>query len=432
MTNLTLDKFTVTGYKGFSDGAEVCLSPITLVYGENSAGKSSLIRLLVSMAEAIYTRSNHPLIPVSGHSVGGSFRELLGATSSLKIKLEFIGEQGKELNIAYSITFFPEWNRAVIVDFQVDHSTGEPCRFTMIDESAHATSYAYSLACGERKIERQAIRFEGLKPILQNKLPDGHSDIEESISEVASALADFSKNLIWIGPLRHTPARDIRLEQLPDRFDPDGKNLSQLLHPANPRAKELVEKVSEWYESATKHTLSVSESISGGREIFSILLTPLDNPNSPVPISDHGAGMAQVLPVVILCCAAQIEDRPVWLLLENPELHLHDGVHESLAKLFSNAASKSPHSRIVVETHSENVLLAIQLESIENKIIADKVVVNWVQKESGGSISRSFKFDANGSLGGLWSKSIFGYTGQLARKIIEAKSALRKKATDAN
>ena len=41
----------VEGYRAFRDKAKIDIHPLTLLYGENQAGKSTLLRLLVLLAE---------------------------------------------------------------------------------------------------------------------------------------------------------------------------------------------------------------------------------------------------------------------------------------------------------------------------------------------------------------------------------------------
>ena len=138
--------------------------------------------------------------------------------------------------------------------------------------------------------------------------------------------------------------------------------------------------------------------------------------------------MAQVLPVVTLCSWAAcqpVQKHNHILLFENPELHLHDAVHEPLAQLFMDTAIKRSNIKIVAETHSENLLLTIQLAVISDGAQKNEQIrVNWLQKDSDGhSKIDTFKFDTQGSLGGLWSKSIFSYTSNLAKRILAARLA---------
>jgi hypothetical protein len=283
------------------------------------------------------------------------------------------------------------------------------------------------------------LEFHGLAPLI-NYSKGCSDEIFENLSlaiyNVYNAFSELAHSIVWIGPLRHIPARHSTLTCFPGAFSADGQETLQLLHPANPRGEEMVTQCSEWFEAATKRVLSVTPSVESNTEVFSVSLAPREAPAMVIPIADHGAGMSQVLPIVILCAAASL-DHPVYpaaplLIFEHPELHLHDAVHENLARLFLQAAGKNG-VRIIAETHSENVLLTTQIAELERLAQDRKTIsINWVRKNDiGYSEIDQFQFDANGSLGGLWSRSIFAYTPGLARRVMALKMG-KKMAEDGN
>jgi AAA15 family ATPase/GTPase len=46
---MKIDQLTVQNYKAFKEEAVFSIKPLTLVFGENNAGKSSLVRLIPSV-----------------------------------------------------------------------------------------------------------------------------------------------------------------------------------------------------------------------------------------------------------------------------------------------------------------------------------------------------------------------------------------------
>jgi len=64
---MLIRSFDVQNYKGFRDRQVVDLAPLTLLYGENSTGKSALLRLLPWMSESM---SDHRPGPVLDGAVG--------------------------------------------------------------------------------------------------------------------------------------------------------------------------------------------------------------------------------------------------------------------------------------------------------------------------------------------------------------------------
>lgn len=70
---------------------------------------------------------------------------------------------------------------------------------------------------------------------------------------------------------------------------------------------------------------------------------------------DIGIGIAQVLPVVVGALAT----RSGILAIEQPELHLHPAVQVRLGDLFIESAIGERGNTLIIETHSEHLLLRI-------------------------------------------------------------------------
>lgn len=444
-SNFLLSSIELQGYKGFQNSAKILINDLTLIYGENSAGKSSIMRLLASIAKAVLERSRYPLLPVSIDLSDQNFSSLFtnGLSTSLRLSLEFKKcESDESLKLGYSIQYIREKNSALITDFSIEQT--EKAKWTFeIDTDYEASlnfEQKYFASHGEKKIDA-SLKFDffGLAPTIneskgcEDKL---YMTLHSAINAANRAISNFAESVVWIGPLRHIPARQSTLTCFPKAFSVDGRETLQLLHPSNPMGNKIATECSSWFKAATSRTLSVTQSVENNTEVFSVSLAPIEAPAMIIPITEHGAGMSQVLPIVILCGAASVQ-HPMWkvpplLIFENPELHLHDGVHEKLANLFLDTAGNKG-VRIIAETHSENVLLTMQISELErtNNVLRT-ISVNWVRKgDDGFSEVSQFKFNKNGSLGGLWSKSIFGHTPELVRRVMMLKIQ-KKTSGDAN
>lgn len=430
-----LSTLEVQGYKGFVSNAKITFSDLTLVYGENSAGKSSVMRLLVSIAKSIKNRSRYPLLPVGVDSRDQSFSSLFTNSQSAPLKLNFSfcdPDNNELLKLEYVIQYAREENLALITDFVIRDQNGMEWRYEIDTDYVPDNSFErkYFVKLDDENIDVDLkLLFHGLAPTVYES--EGLSNevfvaASTALSNTYNALTELALSVVWIGPLRHVPARHSTLTCFPTEFSANGQETLQLLHPANPKGDEIVRRCSNWFEAATHRILSVTPSVESNVDVFSVSLAPKEAPAMEIPIAEHGAGMSQVLPIVILCSAAAIghsvyQTKPL-LIFENPELHLHDAVHEHLAKLFLQAAGKNG-VRIIAETHSENVLLTTQIAELERSEEDRKSIsVNWVRKNDAGySEIDQFTFDENGSLGGLWSRSIFGYTPELTRRVMMLK-----------
>ncbi len=96
-----LKSITLENFKAFGQRTSVSLAPITLIYGQNSSGKSSILQSLNLLKQTCESRdANVLLLPRSdsGPTDLGSFRELLfdhDETQSLKIRIDKITQMHK-------------------------------------------------------------------------------------------------------------------------------------------------------------------------------------------------------------------------------------------------------------------------------------------------------------------------------------------------
>ncbi len=99
-----------------------------------------------------------------------------------------------------------------------------------------------------------------------------------------------------------------------------------------------------------------------------------------VSTSDVGVGVPQVLPVAVALLAA---DPGELVYVDEPELHLHPRAIFPLAGLLANAALRGV--RVVVETQSSPLLLAVQTLVAEGRLAPDLLRLYWFQRDENGA-----------------------------------------------
>ncbi|PKO20774.1 MAG: hypothetical protein CVU38_18350 [Chloroflexi bacterium HGW-Chloroflexi-1] len=98
-----------------------------------------------------------------------------------------------------------------------------------------------------------------------------------------------------------------------------------------------------------------------------------------VSIADVGFGLSQILPVLVALLAAE----PGQLVyLEQPEIHLHPRAQSVLARILADAASRGV--RVVAETHSALLVLAVQSLVAEQYLPPEKVKLHWFKRREDG------------------------------------------------
>ena len=83
-----------------------------------------------------------------------------------------------------------------------------------------------------------------------------------------------------------------------------------------------------------------------------IRLRDLKNNIDVIPF-DVGVGVSQLVPVVVACCS----DQTGLIAVEQPELHIHPRVQVGLGDLLIDTTAKNTQKSVLMETHSEHMLL---------------------------------------------------------------------------
>ena len=99
-----------------------------------------------------------------------------------------------------------------------------------------------------------------------------------------------------------------------------------------------------------------------------------------VSIADVGFGVSQVLPILVALIVAE----PGQLVyLEQPEMHLHPRAQVALAQVLAAAAKRGV--RVVAETHSSLLLLAVQTLVAEGNLPSELVKLHWFTRGENGA-----------------------------------------------
>ena len=120
-------------------------------------------------------------------------------------------------------------------------------------------------------------------------------------------------------------------------------------------------------------------------------------------LTDVGFGVSQVLPVVTLL---QYVPEGSTVILEQPEIHLHPLAQAGLADVIINAAL---HRRVqvVLESHSEHLLLRLQRRIAEQSIPAEDIKLYFCSAPQGDSQLTKLKLDLFGQITN-WPENFLG------------------------
>lgn len=381
-------------YRAFRDRATFRLRPLTLLYGRNQAGKSTLLRLLPFLGDSLQPGSGG-LDMESPALRGASFKELgwLGPEPAITPRLIVeaplqVGGRGcLELQWSMGTGGQPELN-----EVKVGRDGGLVFAARMMKPT-----------------------WAGLEPthawtgqLVSNSLiPEGFpTPTSEIVKELAAAL-DRLGRVQWLQAWSTTnAARPRRMSA------PDGSDLAGVLA----KEPEIVSRTSQWLEKpdVLGQSLRLAPEPSGHRSFL------IGSPGAEsLRLELAGEGVRALLPIALHAVWAESSSPRAasMLAIEEPEAHLHPKLQVALFdRLVQTVKAGVP---VVIETHSVYLLRAMQ-RAVLNGLPSSQVGLYWVDRKDGAASLRAIEVSEDAALGG-WPPAVLDEEQQLAREVLEAR-----------
>lgn len=425
---MTIKSIKLENFRSFVDEVTVQLRPLTLLFGYNSAGKSALLRGVPLIGASLRTQERAPVALVCPAARQASFSDLLPHPAlsasrwlgiSLRFQLRFAAavEAG---SITWRVRDLPDLKQQVVEEFECATESGLYLKALWQPAASNSArpAYQYTVQTPHEPDAEVAISFQGLVPQFP-EMPEPWQKPLRMLKELLKDLRAERNNVQWLGSVRRTPDRHLRWRSTaPSMLEPDGSGAADILAYDDLAKGPLLGEVSAWYEKHLGWRLKVSQLA----DQFRLMMEPAMNSPVEVYFSDVGEGLLQVLSVLVT--AARLRDSsgaaPRILAVEEPESHLHPRLHAALTEKFCELASLGDPPQIVVETHSENVLLRVQLAVAEGQLPPENVIVYWVRQSSDGrSRIDPVEFDPLGRPKGNWPPGVFAEDIEQARRLLE-------------
>lgn len=366
-----LTELRIRNFKAWKDTGSVRLAPLTVIFGANSAGKSSLGHLLLALKQtslltdrkrALHLGDVNALIDL------GTFTDCLYG-HDLKAQLEF--------------TLGWRLPQAVILSNRLEKREsyrGDAMRLTSVIRAARndqpqTASFEYELQnAGQRVLtvkhwiddrSNAQLQTEPLGLVMRQgrKWPIDppekfyrFSDVTLARYQNADVLAEFPlqlerllADLIYLGPLREPPQRTYPWagNTVPDVGQRGDSTIAALLA-ARQEGRKLnrgwkkrywpfEQFIAQWLQELGVIDEFRVQQLGKGRKEYEVLVRA--GKSSPeVKLTDVGFGVSQVLPALVQAFYAQ-PDSTVWM--EQPEIHLHPQVQANLADAFISAVQSN-------------------------------------------------------------------------------------------
>lgn len=406
--NLALLALEFSKYRVFEQRQRLELRPLTLLFGHNSVGKSAALRLLPILAAAAQHRRRNPDLTILDYSSpalrDARFLDLIHngqAAGGLQLGMYWH-------NVSYNVTLR-------------DAATGSEVigNFNLtVDDKAYSGGPAEQGSRENLEVdfegEKSHWAFSGLSPSS-----DGPRADDDATAKLRRHLDHFASSVWWLGAVRAAVPRLFEMRPGVDgTIRPDGLGVAEAIRKSAVAKDGAAEAVSSWLEKTCQCKLSFAASDEA--LLFNRRFYPFDVINVKgrhIAVRDVGEGIAQALPVVMLCHQARLGQLGTYPILafEQPELHLHPAAAVHLADEIVDCIASGSQARHVIETHSESMLLSLQIAIVQKKIHPEDVVVYWISPDDSGTTLRPITFDQSGFAVGGWPQGVFRETLEQAR-----------------
>lgn len=483
--NRLLTSILVENFKSFASRTTIPLAPLTIIFGANSAGKSTVIQTLMLLKQSV---DQQQLITQGLDTDVGGFDGIihyqqappLMASTESAPPLLGLGIEYGALNSWIPPNGAPDPSYLRRVEFRFANSS--ELRGALISESVGFGPYAVRLRpdrdVGVLRVdlETAADLFDGLatQRLLFPATPDrglalgatalrgqsrarmtlmqlerqrrssaeevdvplewngllagktislprrttaGMSNTEERIlasylgalghliDGIGHEVRELLRSIIYLGPLRSAPQRFYNRASA-SVHPGDAHHIAMYLFDHS----NVVNSVNDWLQTLeVPYSLDVVPVTARGAgalvgDLVALSLT--DNRSGAVVTpADVGFGISQMLPIVVELLA----HRESIICIEQPETHLHPRLQTRLADLLLESCRNGDlANQLIVETHSEHLMLRLQRRIREGAVDPEDISVLYVDQTADGcSTVTRLRLDHEGEFLDEWPEGFF-------------------------
>jgi predicted ATPase len=418
---------SVRGYKSLYEESSMEIRPLTILAGANSSGKSSIMQPLLLMKQTLEATYDPGALLIYGSNVRFTLAEQLlsqlsgeSYTDRFIIKVETDGNPYNQ----YFISTFRKHPKKGIELIETILKVGNEEIKISVDKTheefiAQIPIWLKDLdkAALERGVKWGATRK---RCFLELDLVEPDLNPSSTTFNFSSDFQEYIRKLIHVPGLRGNPERTYPTTAIGSEFPGTFENY-------------VASVVNHWQENEDNRlkdlgrdleTLRLSSKVEAKRvndvhiELRVGRLPGSGSARDMVSIADVGLGVSQILPVLVALLVAE----PGQLVyLEQPEMHLHPRAQAALAEILADAAKRDV--RVVLETHSELLLLAVQSLVAEGKLSPDLVKLHWfTRREDGVTKVSSADLDEAGAFGD-WPEDFGDVSMKLESRYLDAAEA---------
>ena len=406
---------------------------ITALFGTNSSGKSSAIQFLMLLKQTKEATDRSISFDFNGPYVKlGDYTDVVhGHNNETRISWSLAIELDDPLTIQD-----PSTNRVTALVRSKRFSLAGQVRWSSFGAQSTFVQYelgdqSFSLAPrrdeGSFDLKASGSDFKFVRtpgrawqlpgPIKSYAFPDQARTYYQNASFLADMEAAFEQQLdkvFYLGPLREFPKRDYTWARTrPIDVGVRGEKVIDAILAATAakerhnltwkgKRKSFQEIVAYWLQAmGLIHSFSIKEIAPGSNYYQAVVQSREGGPE--VALTDVGFGVSQILPVIVLLYYIP---EGATVVLEQPEIHLHPSAQAELADLIVNVSSHRK-IQVVLETHSEHLLLRLQRRIAEDEVESEQVAIYYSEAKGAQSELRQLALDEMGQISN-WPENFMG------------------------
>jgi predicted ATPase len=437
-----LTSLHIKNFKAWKDTGSIRLAPLTVIFGANSAGKSSLGHLLLALKQTTVSADRKRPLHLGDDNALidlGTFAECLhnhDTQNALEFELGWRTD-GKDLKVRDPLSKTEFAGDELKLSVTISADTKEQPRvdklsYQLINAKKKQLGVDYKrdekgkleLTSSEYKFVRNTGRGWPLDD------PDKFyriSDQSRARFQNAEFLSDLALNteaalnsIFYLGPLRDHPKRIYSWSgETPESVGQKGEFSIAAILAASAQERKLNRGhkksltrfdafIAQWLKDlGIIESFSVKPVAEGRKEYEVLVKTHITA--SEVKITDVGFGVSQVLPALVQAFYCP-PNSTIWM--EQPEIHLHPQVQAELADVFISATqarenAKERHVQLIVESHSEHFLNRLQLRIAEGVVAPEDVAVYFCRRRGSATELEPLRLNMFGEIEN-WPENFFG------------------------
>ncbi len=457
-----IKQLRIKNFKGWKDTGNIDMSPISLFFGANSSGKSSIGQFLMMLKQTVVSPDRKAVFYLGGKNSAvqlGSYQEMVFHRDphneisfeyqwSLQDILRFkdpVSEQsfsGDSLKFEAEVSVGDSKQNLLQVK-RLKYQLLKRAELSLsIELSRKLDKREYSVATEKYNLVRKKMRAWALKDVNRfYGFPDEvvvYFQNAEFVQALDFEQEQLFKSICYLGPLRSKADRVYTWGgNAPESVGDAGENTVAAILSARNReigiiktggkkaspAKPFEEVIAlKLKEMGLIESFEV-ENVSG--QLYRVKVRAKGSRDG-VDLPDVGFGISQVLPVLVQCFYAPAN---AIIIMEQPEIHLHPSAQSALADVMidvinSREDGKDRNIQLIIETHSEHFLRRLQRRIAEDAISQEKVSAYFANINKYPATLEPLQIDMYGTIRN-WPKNFFG--DEMGDITEHAKAAMKKR-----